>query len=304
MSEQYAPSNSTDFDPCASGNTVSVVIPLYKGARFIGRTLDSILAQTIRPTEVLVIDDGSPDDSGRIVEAFGPPVTLIRIANGGAAAARNLGASKAKGNWIALCDQDDLWHPAKLEKQLRLANECPELHCVLTDYIDCAEVPDGPTTIRSHFSYVPNNFWKKEERQFGFVVREPVTPELSRFQPGITSTPIVKREFFLSSGGFDLNVEWGAEDTCFHFRCLSVVPFGVVPEVLMYHLLHSESGSADPVKQLRKTIVVWEHIISTYPQAQPYRAELLSGVQAMRQELKESERYARRQKLKRLIGLK
>jgi glycosyltransferase involved in cell wall biosynthesis len=304
MNAQDTAAASVEFDPTARSNSVSVVIPLYNGAGFIKATLDSILAQTVPPAEILVIDDESQDDSALIVEAFGPPVTLFRVKNGGAAAARNLGASRAKSNWIALCDQDDLWHPTKLEKQLRLANECPELHCVLTDYVDCSKIPDDSKSIRSHLSYAPDGYWEKEYRNYGFVVRQPITPRLSTFQPAITSTPIVKREFFLASGGFDLDVEWGAEDTCFHFRCLSVVPFGVVPEVLMYHLQHPESGSADPIKQLRKTIVVWEHIISTYPQAQPYRKDLLAGVQDMRAELKDAERYARRQRLKRLIGFK
>jgi GT2 family glycosyltransferase len=304
MSQESPCSNSTDFDPMASSNSVSVIVPVYKGERFIRRTLDSIVGQTVSPSQVLVIDDGSPDESARIAETFGSPVSVVRIKNGGAAAARNFGGSLAEGNWIAFCDQDDIWHPAKLEKQLRLAHQFPELNYILADYIDCVDIPECESDIRSHFSYAPKEFWNKEHHECGFVVREPVTSRLSFFQPAITSTPIVKRELFLSSGGFDVDVEWGAEDTCFHFRCLSVVPFGVVPEVLMYHLQHPSSGSADPMKQLEKTIAVWEHITSRYPQAQPYRAELLSGITAMRHELRECKRYARRQKLKRMLGIR
>lgn len=300
MTEQSATA-SCPFDPSVASDSVSVIIPVYRGANFIKATLDSILAQTVCPCEVLVIDDESPDNSAEIVRAFGAPVTLIQTKNGGASAARNFGASQARGNWLAFCDQDDLWHPKKLEKQLQLANECPEVHCVLTDY---TEISAGKISDRSHLSYAPQNFWNKEYFPSGFIVRQPITAKLSHFQPAITSTPIVRRDFFLSSGGFDLNVEWGAEDTCFHFRCLSTVPFAVVPELLMYYNRHPDAGSADPIDQLRKTIVVWEHIIATYPQAQPYREELLSGVKAMRQELKASKRYATRQKIKRLIGMK
>jgi glycosyltransferase involved in cell wall biosynthesis len=301
MTEPWSTSALNAFDPHARLNSVSVIIPVYNGEKFIGETLKSILGQTVRPAEILVIDDESPDESARIVEQFAPVVTLIRKRNGGACAARNHGAAASKSEWLAFCDQDDLWHPTKLEKQLLLANECPEVHCVLTDYADTSA---GSVSPRSHFSYAPNDFWDKEQHEHGFIVRAPVTAKLTTFQPGITSTPIVRRDFFLASGGFDLDVEWGAEDTCFHFRCLSTVPFGVVPEVLMYYNRHPEAGSADPVKQLRKTIVVWEHIISSYPGAQPYRAELLAGVDGMRQELKESERYQKRQKLKRLIGIR
>lgn len=301
MTQHDLPTASDWFNPQHPLNSVSVVIPAYKGAKFIKQTIGSILAQTFRPAEVLVIDDESPDDSGAIAAAFGSPVHVVKTKNGGAAAARNLGASQAKSNWVAFCDQDDLWHASKLEKQLRLANEFPEVNCVLTDY---TEITDGVVSSRSHLSYAPTDFWNKEDHKLGFIVREPMTGKLSTFQPTITSSPIVKREFFLSSGGFDTQVEWGAEDTCFHFRCLSAVPFGVVPEILMYYNRHSDAGSADPVKQLRKTIVVWEHIISTYPEAQQYRTELLNGVLAMRKELRDSERYAKRQKLKRLLGIK
>lgn len=292
------PTGSSGFD---SANSVSVIIPVYNGAKFIAKTLDSILAQTLRPAEVIVVDDGSPDNSAIIVKGFGDAVTLIQPQNGGASAARNLGASKAKGTWLAFCDQDDLWLPTKLEKQLRLANECPDIHFVLTDY---AEITNGVVANRSHLSYAPNDFWIPEQHGYGFVVREPITPKLTIFQPSITSAPIVKRDFYLGVGGFDLDVEWGAEDTCFHFRCLSVVPFGVVPEVLMYYNRHPYAGSADPIKQLHKTVIVWEHIIAKYPQAEPYREELLYGLVAMRNEITQAERYRRRQKLKRLIGLK
>ena len=300
MTERWSTSALDVFDPHAISNSVSVVIPLYKGEKFIRKTLESIFGQTVTPAEVLVIDDGSTDGSARIVESFAPAVTLIRKRNGGASAARNYGATIARGEWLAFCDQDDLWVPTKLEKQLRLANECPEIHCVLTDYADSS---NGRLSLRSHFSYAPENFWNKEAHEHGFVVRHPLTPKLSTFQPGITSTPIVRRDFFLASGGFDLDVEWGAEDTCFHFRCLSAVPFGVVHEVLTHYNRHPDAGSADPIKQLGKTIVVWEHIISKYPEAKPYRAELLAGVEAMREELKEMEWYEKRQKLKRLLRI-
>jgi len=291
---------SREFDPSDPFYSVSVVIPVYKGEKFIQNTLNSILSQTVKPCEVIVIDDESPDDSFKIVSGFGDRVSVIRTPNGGAVTARNLGASKAKGRWIAFCDQDDFWHPAKLEKQLRLAGECPDVHYVLTDY---ADVLDGVPAARSHLSYAPEGFWKKEQRGAGFVVREPVTAKLSVFQPGITSTPIVLREFFLKTGGYDLEVEWGAEDTCFHFRCLSAAPFGVVPEVLMYYNRHPDAGSADTTEQLRRTIVVWEHIIAKYPQAQPYRTELLNGLEVMREEIKQKERWAKRQKLKRIMRI-
>lgn len=162
MSHASPRSDSSHFDPTASSNSVSVIIPVYNGEKFIRRTLDSIVGQTVPPAQVLVIDDGSPDESARVSETFGSPIRVVKTKNGGAAAARYLGGSLAEGKWIAFCDQDDIWHSAKLEKQLRLAHECPELNYILTDYIDYVDVPERQSDIRSHLSYAPKEFWKKE----------------------------------------------------------------------------------------------------------------------------------------------
>lgn len=289
------------FDPSHPSNSVSVVIPLYNGAKYIAETLDSVLGQTVPPTEVIVVNDGSTDNSAKIVESYGGRVILVTVPNGGACVARNTGASTAKSNWLALCDGDDLWLPTKLEKQLRLTNECPDIHCVITDFIAFS---DGVLEDRSHFSYAPENFWEREHLTTGFVVRKPITGKLTAFQPGITSTLIVKREFYLEVEGFDVEATNWADDTCFHFRCLSTVPFGVVPEVLMHYRRHPASLSADSLKQMRDTVTVWDYIIAKYPRAQPYRSELLHGLAAMRKEVAETARYQRRQKIKRLLGLK
>jgi glycosyltransferase involved in cell wall biosynthesis len=290
-----------EFDPADPSNSISVVVAVYNGAEYIGETLRSILGQTLPPSQVIVVNDGSTDNTAQVVDEFEDSVILVNAQNGGACRARNLGASRATGNWIALCDHDDLWLPTKLEKQLRLANQAPDIQCVLVDYADFTE---GEVSDRSHFSYAPKDFWTAEHHPGGFVVRQQITGKLTTFQPGITSTSMVKREFYNRVGGFDVEATKWADDTCFHFRCLSVVPFGVVPEVLMHYRRHAGSWSADPAKQLRDGVTVWEHIIAKYPGAQPYRAELLEGVAAMRKEVAEIDRYRRRQKLKRLLGFK
>jgi glycosyltransferase involved in cell wall biosynthesis len=296
-----AASGSSDFDPSHPSASVSVIVPVYNGAKYIAQTLDTILNQTVRPMEVIVINDGSSDNTVSVVESFGPSVTLINTANGGECAARNTGASVAKGNWLAFCDSDDLWLPTKLEKQLRLAHEAPDIRCVIVDF---AEITDSVVADRSHFSFAPDDFWVQEHYRSGFVVREPITGKLTTFQPSISSAPIVKRDFYFEVGGFDVEETRWAPDTCFHFRCLSAVPFGVVPEVLMHYRRHPDAISADSLKQLRNSTIVWDHIIARYPEAQPYRAELLAGLSIMREEVKATERYQKRQKLKRLLGFK
>ena len=97
--------------------TFSVVIPLYNKGREIARTLGGVAAQTYTPLEVIVVDDGSTDDSARVVEGLDlPGVRLIRQPNGGVSAARNRGIAEAKGDYIALLDADDYWKPEYLER--------------------------------------------------------------------------------------------------------------------------------------------------------------------------------------------
>jgi glycosyltransferase involved in cell wall biosynthesis len=97
---------------------VSVVIPAYNCADFISDALDSVVDQDYPAIEVLVVDDGSTDDTCDIVTSYGSTVTLVRQANAGAAVARNEGMRRARGEYVALLDADDVWLPGKLQLQV------------------------------------------------------------------------------------------------------------------------------------------------------------------------------------------
>ena len=105
----------------ATSGMVSVVMPCYNGADFISETIDSVLAQTYENWELLIIDDGSSDNSLEIVKSYAatdPRIRPISQANAGSAAARNNGIKQARGQYIALLDSDDLWLPEFLESQI------------------------------------------------------------------------------------------------------------------------------------------------------------------------------------------
>ncbi len=118
---------------------VSVIIPNYNGERFIGRTMDSVLKQTYQHFEIIVVDDCSTDRSPDIIESYSredPRIHLIRMPeNSGVAKARNNGIIQAKGDYIALLDNDDLWTDDKLERQIRLAEKADIVYCSY-DFID------------------------------------------------------------------------------------------------------------------------------------------------------------------------
>ena len=112
---------------------VSVVVPAYNAARTLPATLDSILGQTVTDLEVIVVDDGSTDDT---VAAAGsvqdPRVRVLTQPNGGASSARNAGIRAAQGSWVAFVDSDDVWLPTKLERQLAFLAEHPGVRAVQT----------------------------------------------------------------------------------------------------------------------------------------------------------------------------
>lgn len=96
---------------------VSVVIPTFNGSRYLRETIDSALAQTIPPHEVIVVDDGSSDGTPGLVRGYATPVRLVEQANAGTAAARNTGLQAATGDFVAFLDHDDCWRPDKLRLQ-------------------------------------------------------------------------------------------------------------------------------------------------------------------------------------------
>ena len=105
---------------------ISVVIPLWNKRTEVGAAIASVLAQTVAPLEIVVVDDGSTDGSDAVVEAFTSPlVRLIRQPNAGVSAARNRAIREARGEWVALLDADDEWQPEFLEKISLLSLECP-----------------------------------------------------------------------------------------------------------------------------------------------------------------------------------
>ncbi len=167
---------------------LSVVVPAHDAAATVAAAVRSALGQTRQPDEIVVVDDGSSDDTAAVVRGVGGPVRLIEQAQGGPSAARNAGVAASSGEWLAFLDADDEWHPEKLEQQLRVATG--DVALVATDWarepVDVAVPPNVPTT-------------------------ELTTSEillLNRFQ---TSSVLLRRDAFVAAGGFDSALD-GVED--------------------------------------------------------------------------------------------
>src|SRR5712692_4293853 len=102
-----------------SSPTVSVVIPVYNGERYLAEAISSVLDQTYKNFELIVVDDGSTDQSAAVVRSFTDDrIRYLYQSNGGASKARNLGVAASRGTVIAFLDSDDVWLPHKLERQI------------------------------------------------------------------------------------------------------------------------------------------------------------------------------------------
>ncbi len=107
--------------------TVSTIIPTYNRAHLVGRAIQSALAAGFDCDEIIVVDDGSTDNTADVLTRFGDRIRSIRISNSGAGAARNAGIREARGDLVAFLDSDDEWMPHKLDLQRRLMQACPDL---------------------------------------------------------------------------------------------------------------------------------------------------------------------------------
>src|SRR5262245_53826716 len=112
---------------------VSVVIPAFDAEAFLAETVESVLRQTWRRREVIVVDDGSTDGTPGVVRRFGDAVRYLRQENRGGGAARNAGASAARGDLVSFLDHDDLWAPETLERQVDVLRRRPESGLVACD---------------------------------------------------------------------------------------------------------------------------------------------------------------------------
>jgi glycosyltransferase involved in cell wall biosynthesis len=192
--------------------SVSVVVPVHNGDRFLGEALDSAFAQEYRPLEVIVVDDGSTDRSGEIARSR--PVRYLRRPHGGVSAARNAGAAAARGQLLAFLDADDLWPPDSLAVQVGQLLARPELGFVL-----------GRMRVRL-------------ERGTRAPVWYRSGPET---RPTTSCLPVVWRRVFEQVGGFDRSYR-AAEDVEWVARARdSGVAHALLPEVVRIYRLHGGS---------------------------------------------------------------
>jgi hypothetical protein len=245
---------------------VSVVIPSFNRADLLPRTLASILSQTAPPVEVIVVDDGSTDNTEALTRSFRPPVKYVRIENSGVCRARNVGASLATAPWIAFCDSDDLWRPDKLAAQGRLLRAVSGLEYAFTNF----QVVTGDRwSTATKFDEAPPGFWDLPTRQIepgAFVIDAPMFAPLIAFQPIFPSTVIINQDRLRRVGGWaDHLGRVLSEDLEFTLRCVTEPPIGVNAEPLVGIRKHAGNFSGNALRTLDGELQILRYVLATHP---------------------------------------
>ena len=244
----------------SSGMRVSAIVPAYNRAGLLEETLRSLMAQRMPPHEVIVVDDGSDENIAGVAARFCGKVRYVRTANGGAPAARNLGASLATGDWLWFCDSDDLWHPTYLGRALRLAAAAPGLGFIFGNF---RLVRDGRWETSTKFESAPPEFWQRISATVvagGKILAEPLYASVLRFQPVFHSTLLVSRRLFDAIGGYDTRFgRMGSEDFEFVLRCAAHSPAGMIEDALVGIRRHRNNYSASQLANLLGEIAILRH---------------------------------------------
>ena len=218
---------------------VSVIIPNYNYARYLSKAIDSALNQTYSNLEVVVVTNGSTDNSLDVLKEYGNKIKLVDQINLGQSGARNSGLQQAKGDYLAFLDADDYWHATKIEKQISYFNSNVELvYCGISRFFETENqlLSHGLPQFRGDCSQY-------------FVTRPGVSIVLSG-----ESTAIFTRSLFEKVGVFDgeLNSAAGWD---FFRRCSKLTKFEFVPEPLTYYRVHDSNmsnSSSDNICDSRK----------------------------------------------------
>ncbi|WP_394175828.1 glycosyltransferase family 2 protein [Thalassotalea litorea] len=225
---------------------VSIIIPVYNGERYLPKTIASIVEQHYENIELILVNDGSSDGSATLLEAIGkqdPRIRVFHQENAGVGAARNFAVSKAHGDFIAFCDQDDLWHPQKLSQQVPLF-ENPKVGLVycgaLSEYTERQSV-HTPSFENKH--------------------RGDVFEHLVRLNMLTCCTSVIRKSLFDYVGGFDDDKAlMGVDDWHLWLKISLFSEFDFVPEHLATHVFHGTNFSQNDFAMYKAELICLEKI--------------------------------------------
>ena len=233
---------------------VSVIIPVHNYAGFIRRAVDSALAQTYRPVECVVVDDGSTDETPQVLAGYGERIRVIRTAQQGPATARNAGIRSSRGELIAFLDADDCWLPEKLARQVEALEREPSLGAVgcAVVFVNAAGEKTGGHAFPS--PPVPTNL----ERQLCDLACRRL------WVGGSCSGALVRRRVLDDVGLFDESLK-AAEDWDLWMRLVAKYPYRNLPDALVRITRHDTGFARNVEKVERNQWLVHDKAVQRWP---------------------------------------
>ena len=200
---------------------VSVVIPTYNRSMIVVNAISSVIAQTYKNIEILVVDDGSTDDTAERLSCFGSRIRYIKKENGGVSSARNQGIKMASGELIAFLDSDDEWLPEKTEKQVKYLNKRPDFGMVICDCL---------------FFDQNGHYIRKSNRRLVLPKDGYVSHDVLMYPSLIPSTAIIRKNVLMDVGLFDETLIT-AEDLDLHLKISAKYKIGLIEDHLVKCIL-------------------------------------------------------------------
>lgn len=223
---------------------VSTIIPTYNRARSVGLAIDSALAQTHRDVEILVVDDGSKDDTAGALAKYGDRIRYLPKPNGGVSSARNHGLEHARGDAIAFLDSDDEWSPDKLARQVELLEARPEIDLVLTSMM-VVDADRRDVEVYSRRQTIPED---------GHVLRHVLR------NPAMTpSTAMLRTRVARAMNGFDRALPT-AEDLDLHLRIALHHQIAVI-DLPLVRYMRSDAGLGNQPRTYHDYVFVMERFL-------------------------------------------
>jgi len=231
-----------------------VVIATYNRARLLKETIESVLKQTFQDFELIVVDDGSTDDTEKVLKSYGDRVRYFRQENRGPSAARNLGIRHARTSWISIQDSDDICAPNHLKTLFGFVQKNPDCGMVFANgsYLDDPG-PKGKTIIPREKS--------KRMAERGVELADLFSTSIVRLQAALLS-----KEAFLSIGGLDETLRI-CMDLDLGFRFFMRFPVAYLDEVVFFYRRHEGNIGRNQELRLLENLRVIEKLVQDFPSA-------------------------------------
>jgi len=260
--------------------SITLVIPTYNRGDLIAATLDSALAQSVPFLEIIVVDDGSRDSTAAVLALYAGSVQVITVANGGVQRARNIGAAAARGDYIVLCDSDDLLEPTYHETMQGWLAQHADCDSVYTNFVTF----DERGVQADKFAGAPADFFAGATRSGAFWNAIPdLYPRLLRYQPLFPSGSLIRRSVYHAIGGYNPQFNGvGGEDFEFTLRLVDCANLALCATPLVRVRKHGGNDSLDNVRQERGCVQILEFALRQHPGAMHHHAAINASIAARR----------------------